>query len=198
MSADPPPLASYVGSTDSLVRDLRDVATGKIAHVFAGACPDEIEGADVRDPTCPACRIIMAADATFGVNPVGNTDAVKLLASIEAMLRELCPWLEDDGLRKHASIFIFGSHVRNAVEKLQPQVLRLVENQESVAKAPETVIGVGKFSNPRWVHRWYSNDGGLFHTLCGSLRLKRDDVLEVSNGIQKCELCFPPEASDQA
>jgi len=40
---------------------LRDVATGKIKHVFNGLCPDDIEGPNVRDPDCMACQILDAA-----------------------------------------------------------------------------------------------------------------------------------------
>ncbi|MEX3555951.1 MAG: hypothetical protein VB131_04945 [Burkholderia gladioli] len=41
---------------------LRDVGTGAIAHLFRGSCPDQIEGPDVRDDECPACRVLIAAD----------------------------------------------------------------------------------------------------------------------------------------
>jgi len=41
--------------------DARDVATGKVKHVFNGLCPDEIEGPFVRDAACPACRMLGAA-----------------------------------------------------------------------------------------------------------------------------------------
>lgn len=34
------------------------VATGEVAHLFAGACPDEVEGFDSRDPECPACIVL--------------------------------------------------------------------------------------------------------------------------------------------
>jgi len=46
---------------EAQVERLRDVATGKIKHVFNGLCPDEIEGPDVRDPDCVACQILDAA-----------------------------------------------------------------------------------------------------------------------------------------
>ena len=39
------------------------VATGQIAHVNYGSCPDIVEGALVRDDDCPACQLLMAADA---------------------------------------------------------------------------------------------------------------------------------------
>jgi hypothetical protein len=48
-----------------LIADLIKVATGKIHHTYeftTGLCPDEVEGYATRDPKCPACRIIMAAE----------------------------------------------------------------------------------------------------------------------------------------
>lgn len=42
---------------------LLDVATGKIPHFFAGICPDAISGSNSRDPECPACRVIAAAES---------------------------------------------------------------------------------------------------------------------------------------
>lgn len=40
---------------------LVDVGSGKLAHAYNGMCPDEIEGYDVRDDECPACRALVAA-----------------------------------------------------------------------------------------------------------------------------------------
>lgn len=45
------------------VAGLYAVATGQIAHVNCGSCPDIVEGALVRDDDCPACQLLMAADA---------------------------------------------------------------------------------------------------------------------------------------
>ncbi|WP_281661179.1 hypothetical protein [Microvirgula aerodenitrificans] len=45
-----------------IIRDLIAVATGQVAHVYLGACPDQVEGQDARDHDCPACRAIMAAE----------------------------------------------------------------------------------------------------------------------------------------
>lgn len=45
------------------VADLLAVATGRTRHILAGLCPDEIEGPDVRDGDCPACRILVAAES---------------------------------------------------------------------------------------------------------------------------------------
>lgn len=45
-----------------LIADLIKVATGEIAHDYAGDCPDSFGNHNSRDPDCPACRIIMAAE----------------------------------------------------------------------------------------------------------------------------------------
>lgn len=44
--------------TQAAYERMRQVATGEIAHLFQGSCPDEVEGFQVRDPECPACQII--------------------------------------------------------------------------------------------------------------------------------------------
>ena len=45
-----------------IIRDLVAVATGQVAHVYLGSCPDQLEGNDARDHDCPACRAIMTAE----------------------------------------------------------------------------------------------------------------------------------------
>ena len=42
---------------------LFDVATGKTPHLYAGRCPDSVNGPEPRDPDCPACQAIAAAEA---------------------------------------------------------------------------------------------------------------------------------------
>lgn len=49
----------------SILADLLAVATGKTRHVYMGLCPDELQGSDVRDPECPACRALVAAGAAL-------------------------------------------------------------------------------------------------------------------------------------
>ena len=39
------------------------VATGKIPHLYEGRCPDSVNGPESRDPDCPACQAIAAAEA---------------------------------------------------------------------------------------------------------------------------------------
>lgn len=45
-----------------LVSELHSVATGRTAHIYSGLCPDGVEGPDVRDEHCPACRVLIEAD----------------------------------------------------------------------------------------------------------------------------------------
>lgn len=42
---------------------LLDVATGKIPHLYAGLCPDINASPSSRDPDCPACQVISAAES---------------------------------------------------------------------------------------------------------------------------------------
>ena len=42
---------------------LFDVATGKTPHLYAGRCPDSVNGPESRDPDCPACQAIAEAEA---------------------------------------------------------------------------------------------------------------------------------------
>jgi len=46
----------------TLITQLIDVATGRIPHIYQGTCPDVIEGHQVRDEECPACRIVIEAE----------------------------------------------------------------------------------------------------------------------------------------
>jgi len=50
-----------------IIHDLADVASGRIAHVYRGACPDDVEGDKVRDADCPACQALISADEAMGV-----------------------------------------------------------------------------------------------------------------------------------
>lgn len=52
---------------------LLDVATGEVQHIYAGLCPDAGGGSSSRDPECPACRAISAAESKQ-VGPVRLTD----------------------------------------------------------------------------------------------------------------------------
>ena len=46
-----------------MYKKLIAVATGEIKHTGNGLCPDPIEGFDSRDPVCPACKILIEAEA---------------------------------------------------------------------------------------------------------------------------------------
>lgn len=68
--------------TLALVADLRDIATGKIEHIYAGTCPAvHIEGLDTEpdraDPTdeCPACEVLRRADVALAPAPASTTPA---------------------------------------------------------------------------------------------------------------------------
>lgn len=53
-----------------LIQQIHDVATCRIPHVYNGKCPDAVEGPDVRDEECPACKVLIGADRVL--NPVGD------------------------------------------------------------------------------------------------------------------------------
>lgn len=55
--------------TQSLIGDLVDVGTGKITHLNMGLCPDTVEGHDTRDHECPACKILVRAEAAREATP---------------------------------------------------------------------------------------------------------------------------------
>lgn len=38
---------------------LLSILTGEVRHIYAGRCPDDLEGWDSRDPECPACKIMI-------------------------------------------------------------------------------------------------------------------------------------------
>jgi hypothetical protein len=43
--------------------DLIRIGTGDLAHLYAGRCPDAVAGRDSRDAHCPACHVLMEAEA---------------------------------------------------------------------------------------------------------------------------------------
>lgn len=43
------------------ISNLSLIATGQVRHRYNGQCPDAVEGPHVRDPDCPACRILLSA-----------------------------------------------------------------------------------------------------------------------------------------
>ena len=54
----------------ALIARLRDVATERTPHDYAaGLCPNLVEGPDVRNPDCPACRVLADADRALADAP---------------------------------------------------------------------------------------------------------------------------------
>ncbi len=49
---------------------LVDHARGVLPHRYEGACPDSVEGPDVRDPECPVCRAIDSVSRLRTIGPV--------------------------------------------------------------------------------------------------------------------------------
>lgn len=45
-----------------LIQQLISVGDGSIAHIYAGSCPNALEGEGVRDPECPACQVLARAN----------------------------------------------------------------------------------------------------------------------------------------
>lgn len=54
--------------TIDLIRDLVHVGTWMIQHVEDGLCPDPVEEPARRDPDCPACKVLIQADAVIAAN----------------------------------------------------------------------------------------------------------------------------------
>ncbi|WP_061939458.1 hypothetical protein [Collimonas pratensis] len=74
-------------------QQLVDVGTGKIAHIYGGECPDELEGRDTRDPECPACQVLTRAAMAapnqasaalldgWKLVPIDPTDAMQMVGA---------------------------------------------------------------------------------------------------------------------
>lgn len=56
-------------STVAAVSVLVDHARGVLMHRYEGACPDSVEGPDVRDPECPVCRAIDSVSRLRTIGP---------------------------------------------------------------------------------------------------------------------------------
>lgn len=44
------------------IQKLLSVGSGEIDHLWQGSCPDQVEGPNVRDFECPACKIMIDAE----------------------------------------------------------------------------------------------------------------------------------------
>ncbi|MNJ72494.1 hypothetical protein D3C77_691510 [compost metagenome] len=56
-------MTRHVPTSLAALTGLYTVATGQLTHVNMGSYPDILEGALVRDDECPACQLLLAADA---------------------------------------------------------------------------------------------------------------------------------------
>lgn len=70
--AQQPAQAAADARDAGLIADLRDIATGKTQHVYAGICPDLMEGHDTRDDECPACKVLLRADTALSTYQQGG------------------------------------------------------------------------------------------------------------------------------
>lgn len=52
--------ATWTAVDPNPVTVLRDLAEGRLTHLYRGRCPDAIEGPAARDPACPVCRALLA------------------------------------------------------------------------------------------------------------------------------------------
>lgn len=63
--------ATWTAVDPNPVTVLRDLAEGRLTHLYRGSCPDAIEGPAARDPACPVCRALMALEPpSRSVRPV--------------------------------------------------------------------------------------------------------------------------------
>lgn len=54
----PPTAREVVLGLLTYIRALEQIATGEVAHVYRGQCPDAVTDLEARDPDCPACKIL--------------------------------------------------------------------------------------------------------------------------------------------
>lgn len=47
--------------TTKMIKNLIDVGTGNIKHLYRGQCPDPVAGQKTRDDGCPACQALDTA-----------------------------------------------------------------------------------------------------------------------------------------
>lgn len=55
-----------------LIGKLLAVASTELPHIFNGMCPDRVEGSHTRDTDCPACQVLIEADALLPKQPAGR------------------------------------------------------------------------------------------------------------------------------
>lgn len=56
----PGPSPTWLAVEGNPIQVLRAAADGRLKHLYAGKCPDSVEGPDVRDDACVVCRALAA------------------------------------------------------------------------------------------------------------------------------------------
>jgi hypothetical protein len=97
------------------------VATGKIPHLYEGRCPDYVNGPESRDPDCPACQAIAAAEAQQERLLQDMHDAGREVDRVMAEAAPKAVRLTEEELR---AAWASGSHTFQCFQKIQNAVLR--------------------------------------------------------------------------
>jgi hypothetical protein len=58
----PGPSPAWLAVDGNPIQVLRAAADGRLKHLYAGKCPDSVEGPDVRDDACVVCQALVALD----------------------------------------------------------------------------------------------------------------------------------------
>lgn len=56
------PSPAWLAVDGNPIQVLRAAADGRLKHLYAGKCPDSVEGPDVRDDACVVCQALVAVD----------------------------------------------------------------------------------------------------------------------------------------
>lgn len=56
----PGPSPAWLAVDGNPIQVLRAAADGRLKHLYAGKCPDSVEGPDVRDDACVVCQALVA------------------------------------------------------------------------------------------------------------------------------------------
>ena len=114
---------------------LFDVATGKTPHLYAGRCPDSVNGPDSRDPDCPACQAIAAAEAQQerllqDMHDAGREidrvmaepqpDADGWINPNDKTRKQYLPHIGERVLFCHAGITYYGKHTGGSFQSFNP------------------------------------------------------------------------------
>ena len=114
---------------------LFDVATGKTPHLYAGRCPDSVNGPDSRDPDCPTCQAIAAAEAQQerllqDMHDAGREidrvmaepqpDADGWINPNDKTRKQYLPHIGERVLFCHAGITYYGKHTGGSFQSFNP------------------------------------------------------------------------------